>query len=105
MRKNAKKKQNMIQKAVRRPAVRRLAAFGLGILWIALTATAWGQTNAKKKSAQDRMQNAQSKADSLRAKLQKSTGLDAQLPGLDPSASLSLPGGGARVSRRASPNC
>lgn len=69
------------------------AAFGLGILWIALTATAWGQTDTKKKSGKDRVQNAQSKADSLRAKLQKSTGLDAQLPALDPSPSLPLPGG------------
>ena len=83
----------MIQKAERRPAVRRSAVLGLGILWIALTATAWGQTDTKKKSGKDRMQNAQSKADSLRAKLQKSTGLDAQLPGVDSKPSLSLPGG------------
>ncbi len=68
-------------------------AASLAILWIALAATAWAQTDTKKRSAKDRMQNAQSKADSLRAKLQKSTGLDAQATGLDPAAGLSLPGG------------
>ncbi len=57
---------------------------------------AWAQTGTKNKSAggrtaKDRVQNAQAKADSLRAKLQKSTGLD--VSGLDPSASVSLPGG------------
>lgn len=63
------------------------------ILWIGLSATAWAQTEKPRKSGKERLQNSQSKLDTLRAKVQKSTGLDAQLPGLDPSASLSLPGG------------
>ncbi len=73
----------MIQKTV----------LGACILWISLLATSWAQTEKSKKSAKDRLQNTQAKTDTLRAKLLKSTGLDAQLPGLDPSANLSLPGG------------
>ena len=63
------------------------------ILWITLLTTSWAQTEKGKKSAKDRLQNTQAKTDTLRSKLLKSTGLDLQLPGLDPSANLSLPGG------------
>jgi antitoxin component YwqK of YwqJK toxin-antitoxin module len=65
-------------------------ALGVCILWIGLMATAWAQPG-KKKSAKNRLQDSQAKVDTLRARLQQSTGLDAQLPALAPS--VSLPGG------------
>lgn len=67
------------------------------ILWIGLLATAWAQTGKTKKSAKTRLQDSQSKVDTLRAKLQKSTGFDVQPPALDPSVNLSLPGGKGRT--------
>ena len=63
------------------------------ILWISLSAVAWAQTDKKRKSNKVRLEKSQSKLDTLRAKLEKSTGLGVDLPGLDPSANLSLPGG------------
>lgn len=41
----------------------------------------------------DRLQAARIKADTISGKLKKATGLDAQLPALDPKANISLPGG------------
>lgn len=65
-------------------------ALGVCILWIGLMVTAWAQTG-KKKSAKNRLQDSQAKVDTLRARLQQSSGLDAQLPALAPT--VSLPGG------------
>lgn len=41
----------------------------------------------------DRLQAAKIKADTISGKIEKSTGLDAQLPALNPTGNLSLPGG------------
>ncbi|HEV7349160.1 hypothetical protein [Telluribacter sp.] len=69
------------------------SVLGCCIVWIGLSSMAWAQTAKPKKSTKERMQQSQAKADSLRDRLQRSTGLEAQLPGMNPSGSLALPGG------------
>jgi hypothetical protein len=66
---------------------------GCWIVWMGLCSLAWGQAPQPPKTSRKPSAAPLSKADSLREKLQRSTGLDVQLPGLSPSASASLPGG------------
>lgn len=66
-------------------------AFGVCILWIGLATLGWAQTGKSKKPAKGRIQDSQAKVDTLRERLEKSTGL--RLSGSEPAVNLSLPGG------------
>lgn len=70
----------------------RKALLNIGILLLGMVSIAWAQKEkAKTKIAKERIEQSQFKIDSLRAKIQEATGIEATTPGLDPS--ITLPGG------------